>query len=129
MIVANQDDIFEWYSEFCAFLGREPHPGQFTELKGLFEDGKLIEVWIAVHGGNTITWRFGHVDKLMENLYRTFGEDCVPYLTIRKETPLHGGGEAYGEEHLERSKMLVRVFCGLMLREIEMYRIGVFHPE
>jgi hypothetical protein len=106
-----QDDIFRWYDEMSVYLGREPDPPHITQLRGVFPDHKLIEVWIAMYGSSSIQWDFGHWQRTRDLLISIYGEALIPYLEERAINPLHGGGTGYGDIYIAKSLKHVQAFC------------------
>ena len=107
----NQDDIFRWYQAFALYLGHEPDSHHINQFRGHFPDDQLIEVWIAIFGSSRVQWDYGHWKRTQGDLVNIYGTALIPHLEKRIAKPLHGGGTAYGEAYLTRSKDLVQVFC------------------
>jgi len=121
--IVTQDNIFEWYGQISKHFGREPDPPFIYQLKDVFPDYQVIEVWIAFFGGSYMKWEFGHIRRVIHDLIAVYGESVRPFAILRAKEPFHAGGSAYGEEHLQGAKELCRIFCRRLLRELDMWRI------
>ena len=107
-----QNDIFALYTKMANETNYS-RTGSFDldELATRYPDEEVIEMIIAMYGSSSVAWDYGHWMGWRDKLIEIYGSKLIPYLELRIQQPLHGGGVAYGEEYLSKSGQRVQAFC------------------